>query len=161
MNLGLFKELCCFFLFWAIFSKMAWSPAYKASFRSFSFKLLPSKKLPFFSSWKFFSFFPHNVFSFQNIFWNDLFFSTNRHNFSHSTLSANLFSCNCLWVCYGPFQFQKEISSDCRAFPRQWAHVDKSLPTRLIAELFFGDSSCEEFHLLMVLEGSWENYAWH
>ena len=47
MNLGLFKELCCFFLLRAIFSKMAWSPAYKASFRSFSFKLLFPKKLPF------------------------------------------------------------------------------------------------------------------
>ena len=50
MNLDLFKELYCFFPFWAIFSKMAWSPAYKASFRSFSFKLLPSKKLQFFLS---------------------------------------------------------------------------------------------------------------
>ena len=50
MNLGLFKERCCFFPFRAIFSKMAWSPADKASFRSFSFKLLPPKKLPFFLS---------------------------------------------------------------------------------------------------------------
>ena len=47
MNLGLFKELCCFLLFRAISCKMAWSPAYKANFRSFSFKLLPSEKLPF------------------------------------------------------------------------------------------------------------------
>ena len=50
MNLGLFKELCCFLLFRAISCKMAWFPAYKASFRSFSFKLLPSEKLPFFLS---------------------------------------------------------------------------------------------------------------
>ena len=50
MNLGLFKELCCFFPFRAIFSKMVWSPADKASFLSFSFKLLPPKKLPFFLS---------------------------------------------------------------------------------------------------------------
>ena len=48
MNMGLFKELCYFFFFQAIFSKMTWSPTYKASFRNFSFKLLPSKKLPFF-----------------------------------------------------------------------------------------------------------------
>ena len=47
MNLGLFKELCCLLLFRAIFCKMAWSPAYKASLRSLSFKLLPSEKLPF------------------------------------------------------------------------------------------------------------------
>ena len=50
MNLGLFKELCCFLLFRAISCKMAWSLTYKASFRSFSFKLLPSEKLPFFLS---------------------------------------------------------------------------------------------------------------
>ena len=50
MNLGLFKELCCFLLFRAISCKMAWFPAYKASFRSFSFKLLPFEKLPFFLS---------------------------------------------------------------------------------------------------------------
>ena len=47
MDLGLFKELCCFLLFRAIFSKIAWSPADKADFRSFAFKLLLPKKLPF------------------------------------------------------------------------------------------------------------------
>ena len=50
MNLGLFKEFCCFLLFRAISCKMAWSPAYKASFRSFSFELLTLEKLPFFLS---------------------------------------------------------------------------------------------------------------
>ena len=50
MNLGLFKEFCCFLLFRAISCKMAWSPAYKASFRSFSFELLTFEKLPFFLS---------------------------------------------------------------------------------------------------------------
>ena len=57
MNLSLFKELCCLLLFRAIFCKMAWSPAYKASFRSFSFKLLPSEKLPFLLSKSGFLFF--------------------------------------------------------------------------------------------------------
>ena len=56
MDLGLFNKLCCFFLFWAIFCKMTWSSAYKANFRNFSFKLLPSKKLPFFLPESFFLF---------------------------------------------------------------------------------------------------------
>ena len=101
---------------------------------------------------KVFFFFPAWYFFFPNFFlkWY-LFFSVDRHKFSHSTLFASLFSCSCLWACYGPCQFRKEISSNCRAFPRQYAHVDKLLPRRLVVELFFGDSSCEEFYLPMVL----------
>ena len=57
MDLGLFKELYCFLLFRAISCKMVWFPAYKASFQSFSFKLLPSEKLQFLLSESGFLFF--------------------------------------------------------------------------------------------------------
>ena len=56
MDLSLFKKLCCFFFFQAIFCKMSWSSAYKADFRSFSFKLFPSEKLPFLLPKRFFLF---------------------------------------------------------------------------------------------------------
>ena len=48
MDLGLFKKLCCFLLFWTVFCKMTWPFAYKTNFWKFSFKLLSSKKLSFF-----------------------------------------------------------------------------------------------------------------
>ena len=53
MNLCLFKKICCFFFFWTIFCKMAWSFAHKTDFWSLSFKLLSFEKLPFFLSKKF------------------------------------------------------------------------------------------------------------
>ena len=56
MDLSLFKKLCCFFFFRAIFCKVSWPSTYKADFRNYSFKLFPSKKLPFLLPKRFFLF---------------------------------------------------------------------------------------------------------
>ena len=119
MNLGLFKKLCCFFLFWAIFSKMAWSPAYKASFQSFSFKLLPYKKLPIFLS--------ESVFLFSRImsFLPKIFFEM----ISFFLWTGTIFLMACYLQIFSPaivFEFAIDLVNFRKKFP-------------LIVELFQGN----------------------
>ena len=157
---GLFKNLCCFLFFWTILCKMAWSYTHKTDFWSFSFELFSFEKLLFFLLENFLSW-SCMVSSFQGMFDEMISSFYEQSQFSHSTLSTNLLSCNCLWVYYELFQFLKEIFSSCRAFLEQWAYAGKFLPRRLIARLFFGGSSCEEFHLPMDSGGNWGKYAWY
>ena len=96
----------------------------------------------------------------KDTFWNDFFFLLNSHSFSHSTLSTSLSFCNYLWVYYEPFHL-KGIFSGCRAFLMQRACAGRFLPRKLVARLFFGGSSCEEFHLPMDPRGSWGRCAWY
>ena len=119
MNLGLFKEFCCFFPFRAIFSKMAWSPAYKASFGSFSFKLFPPKKLPFLLS--------ESVFPFSRImsFLSKIFFEM----ISFFLWTGTIFLVALYLQIFSPaivFEFAMDLVNFGKKFP-------------LIAELFQGN----------------------
>ena len=119
MNLGLFKELCCFFPFREIFSKMAWSLAYKASFQSFCFKLLPPKKLPFFLS--------ESVFLFSHImsFLSKIFFEM----ISFFLWTSTIFLIALYLQIFSPviiFEFAMDLVNFGKKFP-------------LIAELFQGN----------------------
>ena len=147
MDLSLFKKFCCFFFFWEIFRKMSWSSAYKANFRNFSFKLLPSKKLPFFLSESFFLF-PWIISLLSKIFSEMMSFFLWTSTIFLIALYLQIFSPTIV------FEFAMGLVNFGKKFPLIAELFQSNEHMRLVAKLFFGDSSCKEFHLPMVLEES-------
>ena len=154
MDLGLFKKVCYVFLFRAIFHRMTWSSAYKADFRNFSFKLLPSKKLPFFLPKSFFLFFC--IMSLlSKIFFEMISFFLWTGTIFLIALYLQVFSPTIVFkFAMDLVNFRKKFPLITELFQSNEHMLINFSQGSLLQSYFFGDSSYGEFHLLMVQEGS-------